>query len=305
MKAMTRYFWSLVVVLLLDASTGCSRIMHRDPPPPDRVELPRSDTSVPMKLFGGRPVVSVNINGKGPFPFILDTGAGGTVVSQELSHELGLPDKGQTLAGRPGASAPVPAMMTRIDQLELGEARVCGLFAVSLDLSTVLTGSQTPRGVLSAASFPGLLITFDYPGNRIELRRGELAAADGQTIFEWDAGDPVPALPITLNELKLKVYLDSGSPFGITLPQKYVDILRLGGKPTAARNEKTVDGELKISVATLDGAAKIGRFAINGPQIRFVEGTAFGNIGYEMLRRFIVTLDTKNRRIRLESAARQ
>ena len=113
------------------------------------------------------------------------------------------------------------------------------------------------------------------------------------------------AFPVTLNELKLKVYLDSGSPFGITPPQKYVDILRLMDKPTAARNEKTVDGELKITVATLDGAAKIGRFAIDGTQIRFVEGTDFGNIGYEALRRFAVTLDTKNRRIRLESAARQ
>jgi hypothetical protein len=304
MKATTGFFSSLVVMFLVDASTGCSRIMHRDPPPPDRVELSGAETSVPMELFGGRPVVSVKINGRGPFRFILDTGAGGTVVSQELAHELGLPDKGQTLAGRPGASAPVPAMVTRIDQLGLGEARVSGLFAVALDLSTVLAGSQTPRGVLSAASFPGLLITVDYPGNRIELRRGELAAADGQTIFDWDAGDPVPAVPITLNELKLKVYLDSGSPFGITLPQKYIDILRLGGKPTAARNEKTVDGELKVSVAPLDGVAKIGRFAINSPQIRFLEGTAFGNVGYEMLRRFTVTLDTKNRRIQLDSAAR-
>ena len=38
----------------------------------------------------------------------------------------------------------------------------------------MLTGSQAPRGVLSAASFPGLLITFDYPEKRVELRTGEL-----------------------------------------------------------------------------------------------------------------------------------
>jgi hypothetical protein len=80
---------------------------------------------------------------------------GPTVVSQELARELRLPHKGQTLAGRPGASTPVPAIVTRIDQFELGEAQIYGLFAVSLDLSTVLAGSQAPRGVLSAAAFPG------------------------------------------------------------------------------------------------------------------------------------------------------
>ena len=163
MKTTTRFISSMLVLLLLHATTGCSQIMHRNPPPPERVELRTTETAVPMELFGGRPVVSVHINGKGPFEFILDTGAGGTVVNQELARELGLPDKGQTLAGRPGASAPVTAMVTRIDKLELGEAQVSGLFAVSLDLSTVLTGSHAPRGVLSAASFPGLLITFDYP----------------------------------------------------------------------------------------------------------------------------------------------
>jgi hypothetical protein len=52
--------------------------MHRNLPPPERVELRPTQTTVPMELFGGRAVVSVHINGKGPFQFILDTGAGGT-----------------------------------------------------------------------------------------------------------------------------------------------------------------------------------------------------------------------------------
>jgi aspartyl protease len=302
---MTRFIESLLVWLLLYATAGCSQIMHRSPPPPERVELHTAKTAVPMELFGGRPVVGVHINGRGPFPFILDTGAGGTVVSRELARELGLPDRGQTLAGRPGASAPVPAMVTRIDRLELGEAQVSGLFAVALDLSTVLTGDQAPRGVLSAASFAGLLITFDYPKRRVELRAGELPAADGDTIFGWEAGDPLPAVPIRLNDLTLKVDLDSGSASGITLPQKYADVLRLKSKPVAARGEKTVDGESKASVATLDGAAKLGRFAISNPRIRFVEGIPIGKIGDEVLQEFVVTLDSKNRRIRLERSSGQ
>jgi predicted aspartyl protease len=305
MKNPAKLICGMLVLLPLHATTGCSQIMHRSPPPPERVELRTAKTAIPMDLFGGRPVVSVRINGKGPFPFILDTGAGGTVVNLQLARELGLPDKGQTLAGRPGAATPVPASVTQVDQLELGEAEVSGLFAVSLDLSTVLTGDQAPRGVLSAASFPGLLITFDYPEKSVELQRGDLPPADGQTIFSWEAGDRVPAIPIALNDLRLKVDLDSGSASGISLPQQYADVLHLASKPLAAPVEKTVDGQRKVIVATLDGVAKIGQFTIRNPQIRFVEDIPSGNIGSEILRQFAVTLDTKNRRIRLEPAPRR
>jgi Aspartyl protease len=291
----------LALVLLLASTPIVQHVIHRGPPPPERIELRVPKTVVPMALFGGRPVVSVRVNGKGPFKFILDTGAEGTVVGEELAHELGLPDKGRTRAGRPGAVASAPATVTRIETLELGKAQVSGLFAVSLNLSNVWTGSDTPRGVLSAAAFPGLLITLDYPARQIELWRGELPAADGQSIFEWDAGERLPSVPLTLNDVKLKATLDSGSAFGISLPRKYVNSLRLESKPVEARKEKTVDGQSAVFVAKLDGLAKIGQFTIENPQVRFTEGQPSANIGSEVLQQFSVTLDSKNRRVRLES----
>lgn len=291
----------LALILLLAITPLIQNVIHRGPPPPERIELRVPKTVVPMALFGGRPVVSVRVNDKGPFQFILDTGAEATVVGEELAHELGLPDKGRTRAGRPGAAASAPAIVTRIETLKLGEAQVSGLFAVSLNLSNVWTGSDTPRGVLSAAAFPGLLITLDYPARQIELWRGELPAADGQSIFEWDAGERLPSVPLTLNDVKLKATLDSGSAFGISLARKYVNSLRLASKPVEARKEKTVDGQSAVFVAKLDGLAKIGQFTIENPEVRFTEGQPSGNIGSEVLQQFSVTLDSKNRRVRLES----
>jgi hypothetical protein len=302
MKKLTSIIAGLLLFALVFAATSCSRLMHRPPPLPEQVELHALSVSVPMDLFAGRPVVSVRINGKGPFSFILDTGAAGSVVSPDLARELGLPDKGQTLAGRPGAAAPVQATVTRIDRLDLGEAQVSGLFAVELELSSLLKGSQAPRGVLSAASFPGLLVTFDYPARRVALRRGELAPADGQSILGWEGGDRVPSVFLTFSDLKLKVDLDSGSSSGISLPRQYANVLRLTGKPVAASQERTVDGAREVTVATFDGAARLGRFTIDNPQIRFVDGIPFGNIGSAILQRFAMTLDSKNRRIQFEPA---
>lgn len=47
--------------------------------------------------------------------------------------------------------------------------------------------------------------------------------------------------------------------------------------------------------------AKLGEFKIDDPKIRFIDEMAFGNIGREILHRFVVTLDSADRRVRLES----
>jgi len=293
----------LALLLLQASAANAQEVVRHAPPPPPQIELRVPKTVVPMELFAGRPVVSVRVNGKGPFQFALETGVTGTMVSTELAHELGLPDMGQAIAGRPGEAAPTRATVTRIDKLELGEAEISGLFVVSADVSTVWIGDHLPQGVLNAASFPGLLVTLDYPAKRIELRRGELPAVDGRTIFEWNAEGTLPSTPLALNNVKLVVALNLGLASGIDLPERYDDLLRLTSEPVAIPRNKTNtgDGDSNITVATLNGVAKLGQFTINHPQIRFIDEMAFGNIGCEILQRFVVTLDSKNRRIRLES----
>ncbi len=293
----------LALILLLASAGRAQEIVPGAPLPHSRVYLRVPKTVVPMELFDGLPIVSVRVNGKGPFEFALDTGVTGTVVSAELAHELGLPDMGLALTGRPGTAAPARATLTRVDKLELGEAEISGFFAVSADLSTVWTGTRVPQGVLNAAAFPGLLVTLDYRKKRIELRRGRLPVVDGKTIFEWDAEGTLPSVPLTLNGLKLDVALNLGLASGIDLPERYADSLQLVSEPVAVPKTKTNtgDGESEISVATLNGVAKLGEFTINHPQIRFIDETAFGNIGREILQRFVVTLDIAERRIRLES----
>ena len=52
------------------------QFVHMQLPPPEKVEVPVAGVTVPlMGDVGGRPLVDVTINGNGPYPFILDTGA--------------------------------------------------------------------------------------------------------------------------------------------------------------------------------------------------------------------------------------
>jgi predicted aspartyl protease len=57
-------------------------------PVPASIQVPGDGITVPMQDMEGRPVIDVKINGKGPYRFVLDTGATTTVVSGELSREL-------------------------------------------------------------------------------------------------------------------------------------------------------------------------------------------------------------------------
>ena len=53
------------------------------------IEVPSHGASMPMLDIGGRPMVEVRINGRGPYPFIFDTGATTSVIDSGLCAELG------------------------------------------------------------------------------------------------------------------------------------------------------------------------------------------------------------------------
>lgn len=287
---------NIQLVLIADA-----QIQRMGLPAPDKIELRSSEVSIPMKSFGNRPVVELKINNKGPFKFILDTGAAGTVLTQSLADELKLSVIGEARVGSPVGTSTQPGKFVRLEQLEIGNFSVTGMSAVSIDLSQMLTGTDAPRGILSAALFAGYLLTLDYPQNRIVIRPGAIPAADGKEIFEFDSAQRLPTISISVAGVDIKVHIDSGSPGGITLPKKFSEQLLLKSKLVEAGKSRTVNAESRIWVAKLDGTVKLGRYVFKDPELRFNESTtSVGNIGYELLRKFAITLDKKNNRLRFE-----
>jgi hypothetical protein len=285
----------------LSAGAAAAMMQHagHQMPPPAGVELKTPEVVVPMDSFGGRPVVGLMLDGQGPYRFVLDTGAGGSVMSQELADTLGLKSLGEARVGAPGGATNA-GNLVRIGRVEMGGAVLTDLSLVATDLSRVFHLPDHPVGVLSALAFSSYLVTFDYPRQRIVLRAGELPPANGADIFEYQAGQHIPTLEITVAGVRVQAHLDSGSGSGLMLPGEMAGKLPLGGPLEEKGKARTVDGEWTLRKAPLKGTVTIGRFKVENPMIVFADGSPFGNIGYEILKGYAVTVDRKNLRFRLE-----
>ena len=298
----------LVISIVLVASTLPTAVqaqMRVGPrvPVPTGIDVPRDGVAVPMQDTGGRPVVELKINGKGPYRFILDTGAVTTVLSDELSRELSLtPPPGVQVASVGGGPAPAIVL---IHEVRIGEAVLEDMIAAVRPLGGLLKGENAPRGVLSAACFPGYLLTYDYPGKRISIRKGALASADSKSIFQYTEDQVLPTVPVRIAGHDTQVHLDTGSGFGLTLPVKFLAELPLASQPKEAGTVRTGGGEFPVSIARVNGTIELGKYRLGLDEVRFSDarpgpGPSVGNIGYGVLREFVVTLDSKNQRIRLD-----
>jgi hypothetical protein len=269
-------------------------------PAPEKVELRSTEVSVPMELFGNRPVVDVSINGKGPYKFILDTGAAGTILAQSLADELKLQSLGEIRVGSPIGGQSQPGKLVKVNQLEMGQASILGFQCVAMDLEQLFSDPSAPRGILSAALFSGYLLTLDYPGARIILKAGQLPPANASDVFEYDPAQRLPMIKISVAGTDIEAHVDSGSPRGIVLPKTYAEKLPLATKLIEAGKGRTVDAEFLILKAKLNGTIKLGRYTLDTADIFFSEAAPVGNIGYDVLRGFALTFDRKNHRIQFE-----
>ena len=261
-----------------------------------RIEVPAGGTTVTMTDFGGRPMVDVRINGKGPYPFILDTGASHTIVDESLARELALP-----AAENMGSLGSVT-----VDEFRVGDTVLRGLRAGSMGgMLSASSAPDRPRGVLSAAAFPGHLVVLDYPGRRVRITPGSLPAADNRRVFEYRTNEVLPVIPVRVAGHEYRIHLDSGSGSAVTLPTRYAAELPLAAPPVTIGTARTVAGSFPVQAAMVKGTVEIGEFTVDVTEIKFSDlrpgaEPGIGNVGGAFLKSFVVTCDSANRRVRFE-----
>jgi predicted aspartyl protease len=114
-------------------------------------------------------IVPVKINGRGPYNFVLDTGATFTCIDIKLVEELRLPDwKGQSGVSviTPGAGN---ARLVNLDSLEVGHAKATKLQACTIDLQQMQEMGLDAKGLVGLNFLKSYRMSIDFEKKILKL----------------------------------------------------------------------------------------------------------------------------------------
>jgi hypothetical protein len=273
------------------------------PPQTLKYGLDSESVVVPMRLKDGRIELDVSVDGKTAVPFILDTGAHGSVVDIAWAKEIGLTLGDDVRVGSPGGGG-IAGQRVTMGRFDLGGLHVKDVPAVAFAPWPFPPSPGAARGVMSPYGLGGLLVEIDYPGKRVVFRKGALGEPDGKEIFGWDRTHGLPEIPITVAGKALVAHLDSGASSGLSLPDKLATELPLASPLTEIGRAKLVDRELVVRGAKLAGDVRIGRYVLDQPDVDFVDvGVDLANVGPMILNQVALVLDPAQSRLRIVGPA--
>lgn len=138
--------------------------------------MPASTTpgEVPFELAAPNDaaiIVPVRINGRGPFKFVLDTGATFTCLDRKLVNELKLPEwRGQFGVGvLPPAEGAVK--LVEIDTMEVGSVKANDLKGCAIDFGRLQTGGLDARGLVGLNFLKSFRVEIDFKSRILHLRK--------------------------------------------------------------------------------------------------------------------------------------
>lgn len=252
------------------------------------------DNSIPFDISTGRPVVEIMINGKGPYRFIFDTGASGSVIDDSVAQALGLEVKGEVRVGSPGTDKTTNANLVLADLL-LGSANFENYHLVSM---AGIKAKVNVDGILSYSILSDYVLTINYPNSRLEFNNRELEKSKS---LSYTSPDRIITIKMNVDGNEIDCHLDTGSKFGFTLPNDIVAKLKLKYEPVEGPKKKTMNGEISTKQTQLDGSITFGGITYKDPEFDFTEQFSnFGNLGYQILKQLSVTIDQKNHLIQFE-----
>ena len=284
---------SAIAVAAASATAQIPVVANPETPPPKSIRLtspaeaPLVDAGIPNSTL---PVVEVMINGRGPYRFGVETGAGFIAVSPGFPAKAALASAGEST----GLS------LFQIDSMTFG-----GMSFNDFRVAEMPRGATGVDGILGLPFFHDVLLTIDYPARKLGITRDTLPVADGQTILQLSKAGPFWAMPIEFAGKKLRGVLDTRATGSLSIvPELAATLpfeteLQVVGRAGGAGIPDAV-----IKAGKLAGDVKLGRYTFTRPNITsralppmFPKEPLVGDI---VLRQFVVSLDQKNGRLRLE-----
>ncbi len=294
----------LIAVLLAAASPPAQLVIPPTTPPP----LPLTDESVLLLGdVGTRMTVPVRIGARGPWPFVVDTGAERTVVARELAGVLGLASGGDV------------RVTTMTGTSVVGTSLVPNLAVSTIRQGTIRAPALEARnmgalGMLGIDVLQGHKVVIDFDRRQMTLRpsvRRNSAARGTSDEIVVTARSLYGQLIVTdahWRSTRIAVVIDTGSPVTIGNAALRAAI-GTRARPIGPISVISATGQLLVADGHLVNDVTLGGIAFSNVPIAFAEVAPFRRfrlenrpaimMGMDMLRLFrVVQIDFANREIR-------
>lgn len=128
--------------------------------------------AIRFRISPSRPLlmVEVEVNGRGPFNFALDTGASFCVITPDTARAIGLALEGEQPTAV-GAGGRIEAGFAKLASFQLGSHKVRNLGAAVMALDAVEQQLGVKIAGLVGYNFlKRFVVTLDYPGGFLRLK---------------------------------------------------------------------------------------------------------------------------------------
>jgi predicted aspartyl protease len=195
-RRMARIAKHLALILLF----SCSAAFAFAAPHPE----PDTNTHLRVRTIAGYlMIVSVSINDRGPFDFLIDTGTNTTLIDPQLATELALQPKDRLKLASLASATDVPRYY--FQTFRVGPASVSNQEALAVPLPQLAALDRKIRGVLGMNFLLQFSFRLDYEHHALEL-------------YPFPESAQVPAglrVPVEINESRLLIKVGSeASPSG-------------------------------------------------------------------------------------------
>jgi len=275
--------------------------------------LPTKSATVRFRLAGGAQpliLVPVEVNGQGPFEFILDTGAGTSLIATELADKL----KVKLLGSKQGQSAggAVSVSLAKLDSVSVGNAQLPDVDVGIVDLKHIgATVGAKIDGDLGYNFLKSFRVSIDY--EKCQLRLDDPRKLDVFNRGGTEVGLRLanPAKPLILVDVHanrqgpFQFAIDTGTSTTAITPEL---AKRLGVAAWPIGQGTTAGAHVAVTAGILDsfmvGGAKTEKMSVVVADFFAVLSEAVGArldgiVGYNFLRNYKVVIDYPNERLSL------
>lgn len=277
--------------------------------------LSTSSAKVKFRLAGtAQPLilVPVAVNGEGPFEFILDTGAGTSLLSSELGEKLDV----KILGSKEGQSAggAVSVSLAQLSSLAVASAKLDNVDVGLVDLSHIgKTVGAKIDGDLGYNFLKHFRITVDYRKSEIRLDDPKRLEPAGRSTALTEVAMRLanPAKPLILIDVHangrgpFQFALDTGTSTTAITPELAKEL----GVASSPIGEVTSGGApVEVTAGVLQsfqvGGARVDNLDVIVADFFAMLSSALGAkldgiVGYNFLRKYKVALDYPNERLSL------